>query len=75
MAFPAKSSRPTRRASWRSRPPTSATWPDATRPTNDAAIVVVGPADAIAPQLEKLGKVARTTPEGCNAPGAPVVAR
>lgn len=40
-------------------------------PTTDAAIVVVGPADKIAPQLAKFGTVVRTTPVGCEGTGAP----
>jgi len=44
-------------------------------PTTDAAIVVVGPADKIAPQLAKFGTVERTTPAGCEGPQAPFAAR
>jgi len=40
-------------------------------PTKDAAIVVVGPADKIAPQLANFGTVERTTPAGCESAGAP----
>ncbi|MCC6849831.1 MAG: insulinase family protein [Deltaproteobacteria bacterium] len=43
-------------------------------PTADAAIVVVGPADRIAPQLAKFGTVERTTPAGCEGPRAPTAA-
>ncbi len=41
-------------------------------PTTDEAIVVVGPADKIAPQLAKFGPVERTTPAGCEGPTAPI---
>jgi zinc protease len=40
-------------------------------PTRDAVIVIVGPADKIAPQVAKFGTVVRTTPAGCEGPGAP----
>jgi zinc protease len=40
-------------------------------PTKDEAIVVVGPADKIAPQLAKFGTVERTTPAGCEGASAP----
>ena len=40
-------------------------------PTTDGAIVIVGPADKIAPQLAKFGTVERTTPAGCEAADAP----
>ena len=43
--------------------------------TTDAAIVVVGPADKIAPQLAKFGTVERTTPAGCEGAQAPIAAR
>ncbi|MCC6765210.1 MAG: insulinase family protein [Deltaproteobacteria bacterium] len=43
-------------------------------PTADAAIVVVGPAERIAPQLAKFGTVERTTPAGCEGPQAPTAA-
>lgn len=39
--------------------------------TTDAAIVIVGPADTIAPQIAKFGTVERTTPTGCEAADAP----
>jgi zinc protease len=38
----------------------------------DAAVVVVGPAATIAPQLAGLGAVERTTPEACGRPNGPV---
>ncbi len=44
-------------------------------PTTDAAIVIVGPADKIAPQLAKFGTVERTTPAGCEGPRAPTAVR
>jgi hypothetical protein len=44
-------------------------------PTTDEAIVIVGPADRIAPQLAKFGTVERTTPAGCEAPNAPRAVR
>jgi zinc protease len=40
-------------------------------PTTDEAIVIVGPADRIAPQIAKFGTVERTTPTGCEAANAP----
>jgi predicted Zn-dependent peptidase len=40
-------------------------------PTTDAAIVVVGPADRVAPQLATFGPVERTSPAGCEAANAP----
>jgi zinc protease len=40
-------------------------------PTDDAAIVIVGPAAAIMPQLARFGPFAKATPESCTAPGAP----
>jgi zinc protease len=43
--------------------------------TADAAIVIVGPADKIAPQLAKFGTVERTTPAGCEAADAPQAVR
>ena len=43
--------------------------------TTDVAIVIVGPADKIAPQVAKFGTVERTTPTGCEAPGAPTAVR
>jgi zinc protease len=44
-------------------------------PADDAAIVVVGPAAAIEPQLAGFGPIDRTTPEACDAPGAPSAVR
>jgi zinc protease len=44
-------------------------------PTGDEAIVIVGPAEKIAPQIEKFGTVERTTPTGCEAPNAPQAVR
>jgi predicted Zn-dependent peptidase len=44
-------------------------------PTSDEAIVIVGPAEKIAPQIEKFGTVERTTPTGCEAPNAPQAVR
>ena len=41
----------------------------------DAAIVVVGPAAQVAPQLERFGPFERTTPEVCDAPNGPTAAR
>ena len=41
----------------------------------DAAIIVVGPAAAIAPQLAPLGPFERTTPEACAAAGGPSALR
>ncbi len=38
----------------------------------DAAVVVVGPAATIAPQLAGLGEAERTTPEACGRPDGPV---
>ncbi|OQY65138.1 MAG: hypothetical protein B6D46_14455 [Polyangiaceae bacterium UTPRO1] len=43
-------------------------------PTVDAAIVVVGPAAVIAPQLAAFGEIERTTPAGCEGPQAPSAA-
>jgi zinc protease len=43
--------------------------------TDDAAIVVVGPAATLAPQLEHFGTYARTTPAACAEPGAPTAIR
>ncbi len=43
-------------------------------PVQDAAIVVVGPARAVAPQLARFGAVERTTPETCDAPNGPSAA-
>ena len=40
-------------------------------PTTDAAIVIVGPADKIAPQLASFGPFERTTAAGCESPTAP----
>lgn len=40
-------------------------------PTRDEAIVIVGPAEQIAPQLAKFGTVERTTVAGCEAANAP----
>jgi zinc protease len=44
-------------------------------PTTDAVIVIVGPADRIAPQVAKFGTIERTTPTGCEAPNAPAAVR
>jgi zinc protease len=44
-------------------------------PTRDAVIVIVGPADKIAPQVAKFGTVVRTTPAGCEGAGAPQAVR
>lgn len=44
-------------------------------PTTDAVIVIVGPADKIAPQVAKFGTIERTTPAGCEAPNAPTAVR
>ena len=44
-------------------------------PTTDAAIVIVGPADKIAPQLVTFGSFERTTPAGCEAADAPQAVR
>lgn len=44
-------------------------------PTSDEAIVIVGPADKIAPQIAKFGTVERTTPTGCEAANAPQAVR
>jgi zinc protease len=44
-------------------------------PADDAAIVVVGPAATIAPQLASLGPFERTTPEACAAAGGPSALR
>ncbi|MEO6026578.1 MAG: pitrilysin family protein [Candidatus Binatia bacterium] len=44
-------------------------------PTTDAAIVIVGPADKIAPQIAEFGTVERTTPTGCEGPKAPQAVR
>jgi zinc protease len=44
-------------------------------PTKDEAIVIVGPAEKIAPQIEKFGTIERTTPTGCEAATAPEAAR
>ncbi len=44
-------------------------------PVQDAAIVVVGPAEQVAPQLARFGQVVRTTPEVCDAPNGPTAAR
>ncbi len=41
-------------------------------PVDDAAVVVVGPASTIAPQLATLGAFQRTTPEACGRPDGPV---
>jgi zinc protease len=43
-------------------------------PTTDGAIVVVGPAATIAPELTALGAFARSTPSTCTEPGAPTAA-
>jgi predicted Zn-dependent peptidase len=43
--------------------------------TTDAAIVIVGPADKIQPQIASLGTIERTTPAGCEAPNAPRAVR
>ncbi len=44
-------------------------------PTDDAAIVVVGPAASLGSELAAFGPVTRTTPEECDRPGAPSAAR
>jgi len=44
-------------------------------PTDDAAIVVVGPAEALAPQLAEFGPLTRTLPASCDAPDGPVAVR
>jgi len=44
-------------------------------PTDDAAIVVVGPAATLEPVLATFGPVSRTTPEDCDRPGAQSAAR
>jgi zinc protease len=44
-------------------------------PTTDGVIVVVGPADKIAPQLAPFGTIERTTPAGCEGPQAPIAKR
>jgi len=44
-------------------------------PTEDAAIVIVGPADTIAPQLAEFGPIERTTPEQCGTSGGPSAVR
>jgi zinc protease len=44
-------------------------------PTEDAAIVVVGPAATIEPQLAGLGIVEHTTPQDCDRPGGPSAVR
>ena len=44
-------------------------------PADDAAIVVVGPAATIAPQLAPLGPFERTTPQACAAAGGPSALR
>ena len=63
-------------------PATTETWKDdvarvARRyvPGTDAAVVVVGPAGTIAPQLESLGPFERTDPVSCTAPGGPSATR
>jgi zinc protease len=44
-------------------------------PTSDEAIVIVGPADRIAPQIAAFGTIDRTTPAGCEAANAPQAVR
>jgi hypothetical protein len=38
---------------------------------DDAAVVVVGPAAALAPQLTAIGPFEQTTPERCGEPNGP----
>ncbi len=44
-------------------------------PTEDAAIVIVGPADTIAAQLAEFGPIELTTPDQCAQPGGPSAVR